>query len=220
MTCNWAKSHKMTDWCTRSAIHSFVFYPNWLENHKNCVFFHFKIVPVQKSLCLYPYPQLHVQSVPQLGPRPPAGSPLLVHPCPKDVACHWGNMGSAALDTSDIGLQWAQAAESKQIFNFFFLISRNNNHTITNKQSKPCSSHSMYICSASYINKCHDPESIVHTGLLFLYPMGQVAQRYAVLYDWTVSQHASEMMYDLSLIPCVIPTACLWEERICNQWAH
>lgn len=146
MTCNWAKSHKMTDWCTQSAIHSFVFYPNWLENHKNCVFFHFKIVPVQKSLRLYPYPQLHVHSVPQLGPRPPAGSPLLVHPCPKDVACHWGNMGSAALDTSDIGLQWAQAAESTQIFNFFFLISRNNNHTITNKQSnkqtKPCSSHS------------------------------------------------------------------------------
>lgn len=28
------------------------------------------------------------------------------------------------------------------------------------------------------------------------------------------------MMHDLSPVPCVIPTARLWEKRICNQWAH
>lgn len=50
--------------------------------------------------------------------------------------------------------------------------------------------------------------------------MGHSAMSYVVLHNGTVSQHVSEMMHDLSLIPCVIPTACLGEERISNQWAH
>lgn len=61
----------------------------------------------------------------------------------------------------------------------------------------------------SYIDKRHDPEGIVHIGLLFPSLMGQVALIYAVLCNWTVSQHVPEMMHGLSLIPCVIPTACL-----------
>lgn len=78
--------------------------------------------------------------------------------------------------------------------------------------------HLLHICS--YIDKCHDPESIVHIGLLFPSLVGQVALSYVVLCNRTVSQHVSEMMHDLSPIPCVIPTARLWEERICNQWTH
>lgn len=53
--------------------------------------------------------------------------------------------------------------------------------------------------------------------------MEQVALSYIVLYIVlypTVKQHVPEMMYDLSPIPCVIPTACLWEKRISNQRAH
>lgn len=50
--------------------------------------------------------------------------------------------------------------------------------------------------------------------------MRQVALSYVVLHNWTVSQHAPEMMHDLGLVPRMIPTACLREERICNQGAH
>lgn len=39
--------------------------------------------------------------------------------------------------------------------------------------------------------------------------MGQVALIYAVVCDGAVSQHVSEMMYELTVIVCVIPTACL-----------
>lgn len=72
----------------------------------------------------------------------------------------------------------------------------------------------------SYINNCHDPERVVHNGLLCLSLMGQIALSYVVLCNGTVSQHVSEMMHDLSPVPCVIPTARLRKERICNQWAH
>lgn len=76
-------------------------------------------------------------------------------------------------------------------------------------------------CWVSYINKCHDPESVLHNGLLFLPSiMWQVALSCVVLHNRTVSQHAPEMMHDLGLIPRMIPTACFGEERICNQWAH
>lgn len=61
----------------------------------------------------------------------------------------------------------------------------------------------------SYIDERHDPEGVVHIGLLFLSLMGQVALSYVVLYNRTVSQHVPEMMHDLSAIPCVIPTARL-----------
>lgn len=81
-----------------------------------------------------------------------------------------------------------------------------------------CTSNNVVICS--YIDKRHDPERIVHIGLLFPCLMGQVALGYVVICNRTVSQHVSEMMYELTVIGCVIPTACLWEERICNQWAH
>lgn len=57
------------------------------------------------------YLQLHVPSPPRLGPRPPAGSPLLVHLCPEDEECHWGSMGSAVPYTSGTGPQGEQAAE-------------------------------------------------------------------------------------------------------------
>lgn len=60
----------------------------------------------------------------------------------------------------------------------------------------------------------------MHIGVLFPSLMGQVARSYVVLRDRAVSQHVSEMMHELTAIICVIPTACLWEERICNQWAH
>lgn len=72
----------------------------------------------------------------------------------------------------------------------------------------------------SYVDKCHDPEGVVHNGLLYLCLMGQVALIDVVPCDGTVSQHAPEVMHDLSAILCVVPTACLWEEGICNQWAH
>lgn len=57
------------------------------------------------------YLQLHVPSAPSLGPRPPAGSPLLVHPCLKDVECCQGSMGVSSPDTWETAQQWAQAAE-------------------------------------------------------------------------------------------------------------
>lgn len=59
-----------------------------------------------------------------------------------------------------------------------------------------------------YINKSHNPECIVHIGLLPSL-MGQLALSYVVLCNRTVSQHAPEMMHDLCLVPCVIPTARL-----------
>lgn len=61
----------------------------------------------------------------------------------------------------------------------------------------------------SYIDERHDPEGVVHIRILFHSLMGQVALSYVVLSNGTVSQHVPEMMYDLSAIPCVIPTARL-----------
>lgn len=61
----------------------------------------------------------------------------------------------------------------------------------------------------------------MHTGLLHLPSlMRKVALSNVVLCDRTVPQHVPEMMYDLCLVPCMIPTARLGEERICNQRAH
>lgn len=60
----------------------------------------------------------------------------------------------------------------------------------------------------------------MHSGVLFHCLMGQVALIYVVLCNRAVSQHVSEMMYGFGAILCVIPAACLREERICNQRAH
>ena len=61
----------------------------------------------------------------------------------------------------------------------------------------------------SYVDERHDPEGVVHIGILLHSLMGQVALSYVVLSNGTVSQHVPEMMYDLSAIPRVIPTAHL-----------
>ena len=66
----------------------------------------------------------------------------------------------------------------------------------------------MDVDSVSYVDKCHDPESIVYVGL-FPSLMGQVALSYVVRCNLTVSQHVPEMMHDLSPILCVVPTARL-----------
>lgn len=60
----------------------------------------------------------------------------------------------------------------------------------------------------------------MHIGLLYPSLVDQVALIDAVLHNRTVSQHVPEMMNHLSPVPCVIPTARLREERICNQGAH
>lgn len=70
----------------------------------------------------------------------------------------------------------------------------------------------------SYVNKGHDPESVLHYGLLLHH--SSLTESYVVLCNRAVSQHVPEMMHYLSPILCVIPTAVLREERICNQWAH
>lgn len=60
-----------------------------------------------------------------------------------------------------------------------------------------------------YVDKCHDPESVVHNGALSPQLSGRVALGYVVVSDGAVSEHASEMMNELSAVACVIPTACL-----------
>ena len=115
-------------------------------------------------------------------------------------------MGSAAPDTSGTGLQLARVAEGAQI-----LFSLQLKYKIKKKKNNSSPAHLLlYICSASYIDKCHDPESIVHIGLLYLsLVIWQVALSYVVLRNRTVSQHVPEMMHDLCPILCVIPTARL-----------
>lgn len=61
----------------------------------------------------------------------------------------------------------------------------------------------------SYINKSHDPEGIVHVGVLLPRRTGRVAVVDVVLCDRAVSEHASEMMDDLGAVAGVIPTAGL-----------
>lgn len=63
--------------------------------------------------------------------------------------------------------------------------------------------------SRSYINKSHDPEGVVHGGVLFRRLTGPVAVVCVVLCDRAVSEHASEMMDELSAVARVIPTAGL-----------
>lgn len=71
----------------------------------------------------------------------------------------------------------------------------------------------------AYIDKRHDPERIVDIGVLF--PSLRVrALTHVVVCEWAASQHVSEIMYELTVRRRDIPTAALWEERICNQWAH
>lgn len=61
----------------------------------------------------------------------------------------------------------------------------------------------------SHINESHDPEGVVHVGVLLPRPTGRVAVADVVLCDRAVSEHASEMMDDLGAVARVIPTAAL-----------
>lgn len=61
----------------------------------------------------------------------------------------------------------------------------------------------------SYIDKCHDPESILHNGLLVPSRGGHPTLTDVVLCNGTVSQHVPEMMMDLSPVGCVVPAARL-----------
>lgn len=54
----------------------------------------------------------------------------------------------------------------------------------------------------------------------FVFLMEMVSLINVVVYNWTVSQHAPEMMHDLSPVPCVVPKPTFRKERICNQRAH
>lgn len=72
----------------------------------------------------------------------------------------------------------------------------------------------------SYVNERHDPESVVHVGVLFPRLPGQVAVVHVVVCDRAVSEHASEVMDDLGAVGGVIPAACLRQEGIRNQRAH
>lgn len=60
-----------------------------------------------------------------------------------------------------------------------------------------------------HVDKCHDPESVVHIGAISPCLGGRVALGYVVVCDGAVSEHAPEMMNQLSAVACVIPTACL-----------
>lgn len=121
-------------------------------------------------------------------------------------------MGWAVPGTLGTELQWAQAAEGAQVIFSMLTFASLKELTVHHINET--------ICSVSYIDESHDPERIVHTGILFHMLVGQDGLIYVVVCNWAVSQHASEMMDELTVIACVIPTACLWEERICNQWAH
>lgn len=60
----------------------------------------------------------------------------------------------------------------------------------------------------------------MHIGGLPPRLSGRVALGYVVVCDRAVSEHAPEMMDELSAVACVIPTARLWEEGISNQRAY
>lgn len=62
---------------------------------------------------------------------------------------------------------------------------------------------------APYVDQGHDPESVVHVGVLPPWLGGGVALADVVLHDGAVSEQVSEVVNHLGAVARVVPTARL-----------